>query len=212
MLNAKIQDTIEYHTNRIAKTCKLDSQSTDDVRQELTLTALEAIKNYTDDINANLLTYVKAALNRGVAGIVRKIKNAPPIANADNMLDLEEIQDNYGRQADPDKPHQPLTISMKSGLEQLAVSPPEHDTELKLDIEAILRTFPIRYQGICRLLMEGYTQREIAKKFRVSRVRITQIIQHIRKILEKNSTGPLPKFPFLQLSTYREAPKTMWFE
>ena len=40
MLDPKIQNTIEYHTNQIARTCKLDAQSTDDVRQELTLTAL----------------------------------------------------------------------------------------------------------------------------------------------------------------------------
>ena len=212
MFDPKIQNTIEYHTNKIAKICKLDTQSTDDVRQELTLTALEAMKNYTDDMNANLLTYVKAALNRGVAGVIGKIKNAPPTANADNILALAETEGKYGRQADSTKPDQPLTISMKTDLEQLAVSPPERDVELKLDIEAILRTFSTRHKGVCRLLMEGYTQREIALKFRVTQQRIHRIIQQIRKILQKNSQGPLSEFPFLQLSTYREAPKTMWFE
>ena len=65
MLDTRIQRTIEYHTNRTAKALKLNSSDKDDARKELTLTALEAIKTDTGDMDANRLTYVKAALGRG---------------------------------------------------------------------------------------------------------------------------------------------------
>jgi DNA-directed RNA polymerase specialized sigma24 family protein len=182
MFDPKIQDTIEYHTRHIARTCKLDTQSTDDVRQELTLTALEAIKNHSGTMTANLLTYVKAALNRGVAGVIRKIKNTPPSVNADSVLRANEVQDEYRRQLEPGKPYEPLTISLGTPLEQLIECQSEHDSDFKLDMETILSP---RQKVVCRMLMTGQTQADIARKLQSSQPTICREIQRIRSVFEE---------------------------
>lgn len=182
MLDPKIQDTIEYHTRQISRTCKLDVQSTEDVRQELTLTALIAIQNHTGDMSANLLTYVKAALRRGAAGVVRKIKNALPTANADNVLSLTEIQDDYRRQTDPNEACKPLTVSMGPQLEQLVETNSLQNLELKLDIEALWQKLTPEQRELLNLLDNGYTQEQIARRMGLTQRGVCFRIQKLRQI------------------------------
>lgn len=190
MLDTRIQRTIEYHTNRTAKALKLNSSDKDDVRQELTLTALEAIKTHTGDMDANRLTYVKAALGRGAAGVIRKHKNQPPTAHVEFAAGVDEAQDEYRRGLDVNETYTPLTISTGTSLEQLTVDEHAADPDAALDVQTVLETLSPRQRTVCELLMAGYTQEEIGKKLTVSQQRIDQIIAQIRKIFKETEIAP----------------------
>jgi len=185
MLNAKIQETIEYHTSMLAKNFNLQTTDKDDVRQELTLKILEVMEDFQEG-NASLVTYAKTCLANKAADLARQFQNASPFANADGLLNLDEVEDDYRRQADPNESYQPLTIGMGSSLEQLITSTHEHDLDLKLDIEAMLEKLSPRQKMICKMLMAGHTQEEVAKKLQCSQPTICREIQHVRFMFEKN--------------------------
>ena len=180
MLDTKIQNAINYHTNRIAKILKLNSSDKDDVRQELTLTALEAIKTHTDDMDANRLTYVKAALSRGAALVMRKLKSQPPTAHVEFAAGVDEAQDEYRRGLDANASYTPLTVSTGTSLEQLTVDDHADAPDMALDVQAVLETLSPRQKTICQLLMAGYTQEEIAAKVNLKKSRISEIIQELK--------------------------------
>jgi len=160
MLNAKIQNTIEYHTSMLAKNFNLQATDKDDVRQELTVKALEVMGDFQEG-DASLITFVKTCLANKAADLARQFRDAPPSANADSLLGLGEVQNDYMRQTDPNESYLPLTIGMGSSLEQLTTSPHEHNSDLKLDIEAMLEKLSPRQKMICKMLMAGHTQEEI---------------------------------------------------
>lgn len=168
MLDTRIQNTINYHTNRIIKACKLDAASADDVRQELTLTVLDAMRNHTDGMDANRLTYVKAALGLGAAGVIRKLKSQPPTAHVEFAAGVEEAQDEYRRGQDVNQSYTPLTLSTGTSLEQLTVDDHAADPDVALDVQAVLEKLSPRQKTICQLLMAGYTQEEISREMNIS--------------------------------------------
>lgn len=190
MLDTKIQNAINYHTNWIAKVCKLDAAFADDVRQELTLTALEAIKTHTGDMDANRLTYVKAALGLGAAGVIRKFRNLPPTVHVEFAACVDDVQDEYRRRLEASESYTPLTVSMGTPLEQLTVDNHAVNPDLALDVEAVLEKLSPRQRIVCELLMAGYTQEEIGKKLTVSQQRIDQIVVQIRKKFKESEIAP----------------------
>jgi RNA polymerase sigma factor (sigma-70 family) len=179
MFDIKIQKAIEYHTRKIAKTCKLDAQSTDDVRQELTLKALEAQREYTPK-GASPVTFIKTCLANKAADRVRQLSDSPSLFNADSLVEAEDIQYEYRRRRFPNKTYKPLTVSLGSQLEQLTGEFSVCDLDLKKDIETVLEKLSPRQKTICQLLMAGYTQAEIAVRVNLKKSRVSEIIRQLR--------------------------------
>ncbi len=179
MFDKKIQEAMEYHTRKIAKTCKLDAQSTDDVRQGLRLKALEAQREYTPK-GASLVTFIKTCLANKAADLVRQLSDSPTLVNAESLVEAEDIQNEYRRRRSSNKTYKPLTVSMGLRLEQLTEELSVCDLDLKKDIENVLERLSPRQKTICQLLMAGYTQAEIAVRVNLKKSRVSEIIRQLR--------------------------------
>jgi DNA-directed RNA polymerase specialized sigma24 family protein len=67
----QIQQTINYHTDRLSRIFRLQAADRDDVRQELTLKALEAMRCHRREMLANVETYTKQAICRRAVDLMR---------------------------------------------------------------------------------------------------------------------------------------------
>lgn len=95
-LPPKIRQAINYHTNRLARTFRLQSADKDDVRQELTLKALEIMQYYSRDIRAAIETYTKHALSRKAVDIARAIIASPQIISIEAEYENIVVHMNLG--------------------------------------------------------------------------------------------------------------------
>jgi DNA-directed RNA polymerase specialized sigma24 family protein len=74
---SQIWQTITFHTNRLGRMFRLQPADRDDVRQELTLKALEAMRCYRPDMNASIITYTKQAVCRRAIDLIREMITQP---------------------------------------------------------------------------------------------------------------------------------------
>lgn len=76
-ISPQIRESINYHTNRLSRIFRLQPVDRDDVRQELTLKALEAMKCHRQDMNAGVETYTKQAICRRAVDLMREMRTQP---------------------------------------------------------------------------------------------------------------------------------------
>ena len=93
-LTPKIKQAINYHTNNLARTFHLQFADKEDVRQELTLKALQAAKSHTYDMNANIETYIKQAIFRKAIDLARTIVASPLVTDIDAEYETLAINEN----------------------------------------------------------------------------------------------------------------------
>ena len=108
MFDKKILDSIRYHTNRIAKTFRLEGGKSkrdgwtktakggsfndpDDVRQTLYLAALEAWRTYDPSRRTRKSTYIKAAVAYRAIDIMRCLERSPQVVCCEEDDDLEDL-------------------------------------------------------------------------------------------------------------------------
>ena len=176
----QVELAINYFTNRLARSFRLQPADRDDVRQELTLKALIIIEDFEEG-EASLVTYTKRCLENKASDIARDLRNLPPITNCNDASTAMDIEEQYSYSADRKEDHVPLVVSMGSQLQHVSACNHEHDLPLKMDIEAILPTLTPRQRQIVDLLEDGKNQEQIAEKLLLTQPRITQIIQDIQK-------------------------------
>jgi RNA polymerase sigma factor (sigma-70 family) len=75
----QVQQAINFHTNRLGRMFRLQPADRDDVRQELTLKALEAMRCHRPDMKASIETYTKQAICRRAYDLAREIITMPQL-------------------------------------------------------------------------------------------------------------------------------------
>ena len=123
---------------------------------------------------ASQTTYVKKALHYASIDIIRKLIREIPKVSIDRIL-----------QSENDSQYQPHRRSTNI-IRIISITPPrtstryDHYLDLKLDVEMVMQQLSPRQNTLCRMLMQGMTQRQIATKLGLSQSRIQQLIQELR--------------------------------
>lgn len=157
-ITPQIEQAINYYTNRLGRSFRLQPADKDDIRQELTLKALEAIQSHNDDMGANSETYTRQALRHKAVDLAGAIISS--VSPSD--IDTED-----------------------------AIVATETNANLGFDIQHIIQTLPVREQTICRMLMAGCTQEEIANEIGLTQRGVGFCIEKIRPVFEnfQNTTS-----------------------
>lgn len=179
-----ISDHILSKANQLTKTYGLQAGDKEAMMQDLTLKALKVLKTCKPK-TATETTYIKISLENCSADIATEVKNAPRHANAEDTLQIAEMDDRYRKNKNPEGPYRPLTISTGIVLEQLAVNDHEYILPLKMDIESVFPTFTSRQRHIAYMLEDGMTQEKIAEKLGIAQQNVNKQIMKIRTIFKK---------------------------
>ena len=123
---------------------------------------------------ASLTTYAKKAIYYASIDIMRELRKRMPTASMDRILQSEN-DSQY-------QPHRRSTdiIRITSIAPQRTSTRYDHYLDLKLDVEMVMQRLSPRQKTLCRLLMQGMTQRQIADKMDLSQSRIQQLTQELR--------------------------------
>ena len=154
-MDEKVLKHIEVVATKVATNLKMQYRDRENLQQELTIKALEAIPYYDDKKAASLATYQIVAINRSV----KKLAN---MIIAKKAKWIEDMGD--------DAKDIPL---------------PEIELMLSLDIAITLDELKVCDRRICEMLMAGYTKSEIARELEISKVKVSQIVGKLKKSLEK---------------------------
>ena len=192
---SQIELAINYYTNRLARSFRLQPADRDDVRQELMLKALIIIQNFKEG-EASLFTFSKQCLQNKVSDIARQLRALPPTTNCNDASTAMDIQQQYNYSADRREDYTPLTVSMGGQLQHLSACDHEYRLPLKMDIEALLPTLTPRQRRILEMLEDGKTQDQIAEKTGMEQQRISEEIQQIRIIFQKFKKNSGKNCPF----------------
>ena len=203
-MEAQVVNKINYHTNQLKKSFRLNSHDTEDVRQELTLKALEAERTNNPNATASLVTFLKLVIERKAATICRELKKLPIMENHEDGGGIEragtrnhnfqraaEITDKLNDMSHPPKIEtkktkiKPTVASIGVNLQHITKAKPENDSAATIDVQAILATLKPRQRKICEMLMDGHTLEEIAKAFGVRKQTIHVAVKRLQPIFEK---------------------------
>ena len=203
-MEAQVINKINYHTNQLKRSFRLNSHDTEDVRQDLTLKALEAERAYNPESAASLTTFVKIAVENKAADIFCKLKIQPIMDNREKCGGIEGAgvrNHNFQRTAEimdelNDASHAPATeikkikikptvSSIGVNLQHITEAKPENTPEAKMDVQAALATLTPRQRKICKMLMNGHTLEETAKSMGVKKQSIHAAVKKLQPIFEK---------------------------
>ena len=99
-LTPKIKQAINYHTNRLSRSFRLQFTDKEDVRQELTLKGLEAIQAHTSDMEANVETYAIRAIRHRAIDLASEFIASSQFTYIDIEADLLCIEPNLDLRID----------------------------------------------------------------------------------------------------------------
>ena len=99
-LTPKIKQAINYYTNRLSRSFRLQFADKEDVRQELTLKGLEAIQSHTSDMTANVETYAIRAIRHRAIDLAGEFIASSQFTDIDIEADLLCIEPNLDLRID----------------------------------------------------------------------------------------------------------------
>lgn len=198
-MDPKILETIDYYTRRLTKRFRLQKADREDVRQTLVLASLEADQTYDPSHGTKRNTYIKAAVRYRAVDMMRNLERSPQVICCEEGSGLDETERLYQKiQRDvhqelscPETPQsrKPLQLDCGTDMQNIAVTPDTFDSDLKLDILAVLECLPSRQREICLLLMEGFVYKEIAARLGIHKNTVQREITEIRQAFIEHNFG-----------------------
>jgi RNA polymerase sigma factor (sigma-70 family) len=164
---------IEFRVKRLARSFHLDEEHADDVRQDMALDLLKALRRF-DPARCQRRTFVTRALNRTFKHIARRLRNRL----------------RHGTKS-------PVSLEcIRQGFEPVCNDPGQGEFSeedlagLRMDLEDLLPAMPERLRRVAEALMANDSPAEAARALGIHRCNVTRAIQQIRPYLEAAGYGP----------------------